>query len=221
MIDGFSEIEVEGNRLRVGTGVWLNDVVKRVADIGLSGMQKLAGIPGGAGGGLSMNCGAFRQSISDYLIKVETMDYDGNAKSYDKSEIGFAYRQAPGLKDTISLSAEFELEHAKREDVIAETENTITERFRRNVMTLPSAGSVFKNPPDGYAAKLIESAGCKGNMVGGVEVSMQHANFIVNSRSGTADDIVKLIEMVREKVLKQHRVELELELRQVGFDEEI
>ncbi|MFC2150493.1 UDP-N-acetylmuramate dehydrogenase [Calditrichota bacterium] len=218
--DGFRDYKIQGTHVRTGSGAWLSDVVKAVAAQGLSGMENLAGIPGGVGGGLSMNCGAFRGSISDHLLSVEVMNYEGEAYEMLPKEICFAYRQAPGLSDKIVLFAEFDLSLSNVKEVLAATEETITERFRRNVMTLPSAGSVFKNPEGNFSAKLIESVGGKGMSYGGAEVSQLHANFIVNARGGTAADIVTLIEMVRDKVYKEHEILLEMEVRRLGFDYE-
>ena len=100
-------------------------------------------------------------------------------------------------------------------------DETVAERRRRNVMTLPSAGSTFKNPRGFSAARLLEQVGAKGMRMGGVEVSPLHANFIVNSGGGTAEDIVALISKLREKVYKRFNIDLKLELRAVGFDYEI
>ena len=99
-------------------------------------------------------------------------------------------------------------------------EETITERFKRNVMTLPSAGSVFKNPEGHHAARLIESVGGKGMSMGGVEISLHHANFIVNSRGGTAADITALIKNIRGLVRDRFGISLDLELRTIGFDDD-
>ena len=212
-------LTVEGDVLRVGGGVWLNDVVKAAAEAGLQGMEKLAGIPGGLGGGMSMNCGAFGSAISDYLVNVEVAESDGARHKISKEEVDFQYRRAPGLVGRVVLGAEFRMPVAPREEIEQAIEATIQERFRRNVMTLPSAGSVFKNPPGLYAAKLIESVGGKGTQVGGVEVSTLHANFIVNARGGTAADIAELIRRIRRLVWEKHNVRLDLEVRTLGFDD--
>lgn len=211
-------LAITGNRLESGSGNWSSDVIKSAAEHGLAGMHRLAGIPGGLGGLLFMNGGAFRTSISDFLTSVEVMDLNGKIAVLRREEVNFEYRSAPGLKDKIILGAIFELDSDRPETIMKAIEETITDRYRRNVMTLPSAGSVFKNPPGMFAAKLIESVGGKGIRMGGVEVSPNHANFIVNDRGGTSSDIVNLIRKVRGLVEEQYDVSLYLELKTLGFE---
>lgn len=218
--EGCRKLQVKEDTLVAGGGVWLNDVVTQAASAGLQGMEKLAGIPGGLGGGLSMNCGAFGGAISDHLIELTVVEPDGRLVRTGPEGIGFAYRAAPGLVGKVVVEATFRMPSASPEEIRRAGEATITERFRRNVMTLPSAGSVFKNPPGMKAAQLIDSAGCKGMTVGGVEVSRLHANFIVNARGGTAADIAALIRMVRQRVKDAHGVELQLEVRTLGVSED-
>ncbi len=216
LADGCSRVVTFENGLETGAGVWLNEVVRIAAESGLAGLEKLAGIPGGVGGGMSMNCGAFGSAISDHLVDVDVMDADGTVSRLSKETVGFNYRKAPGLAGKTVLKARFNLPAAAPEDVLRVVDETVSERFRRNVMNLPSAGSVFKNPPGHFAAKLIESVGGKGMSVGGVEVSELHANFIINRRGGTAVDALELIRRIRRMVLQQYGVALELELRRVG-----
>ncbi|MFH0765952.1 MAG: UDP-N-acetylmuramate dehydrogenase [Calditrichota bacterium] len=201
-----------------GAGVEGGDVVRQAAAAGLAGLEKLAGIPGGIGGWVQMNAGAFRTTVSDHLIDLEIMEKDGSLRRISRAEAGFAYRASPGLNDKIILSAQFELEKAPAMDVLREVEATIAERHKRGIMTMPSAGSVFKNPTGHFAARLLEAVGAKGMREGGVEVSSSHANFIVNIRGGTAADIIRLIDRLRELVRFQFNVELELELKTLGFD---
>jgi UDP-N-acetylmuramate dehydrogenase len=211
---------IKGNEMIAGSAVWLNDAIEIAAEHCLRGMEKLAGIPGGVGGGLSMNCGAFGMSISDHLATVNVMNSDGCLQTLSRADIGFQYRSAPGLAGKIVLEATFVLPRGNRTEIIHIIEETITDRFRRNVMTLPSAGSVFKNPQGNFAAKLLESVGAKGLTEGGVEVSPHHANFIVNARGGSATDIVSLIRRLRGMVEEQHGIKLELEVRTLGFEDE-
>jgi UDP-N-acetylmuramate dehydrogenase len=221
LTEAFRKILIEGVKLTASAGAWLNDVVEKTAEHGLTGMERLAGIPGGVGGGMAMNCGAFGTFISDHLKSLRVMDYSGEANDLARDVIEFGYRTAPGLAGRIVLGAEFELEYDKPRQTLRLIEETIAERYRRNVMTLPSAGSTFRNPTGHFAARLLESVGAKGMKVGGVEVSAQHANFIVNTSGGSAADIAALIRKLRELVYKNHQIELKLELRTIGFDYEI
>ncbi len=213
-------LEVDDDMLTVGSAVCLNDAVKFAAESGLGGnWDKLAGISGGVGGALVMNAGAFRASISDYLIDIDVMDYDGEMSNLSKNEVGFDYRSASALRNKIVLKARFKLPHRSPDEAIRAMEDTIAERHRRNVMVLPSAGSVFKNPSDHFAAKLIESLGGKGMRVGKVRVSPDHANIIVNDEGGSAGDIAALIIKLKQLVHERHDIELEMEVKAVGFPE--
>lgn len=231
LAEGFRVLDVKGDKMTVGAGVWMNDAVRFSAEQGLDGLTRSAGIPGGLGGHCKMNAGAFGASISDHLVDLDVMDLNGNIRTMTKDEVGFIYRGAPNLAGKVVLEGRFQLQHGKRAEILSAVEETITERYRRRVIELPSAGSVFKNPTENarkpgdvhklFAAKMLESVGAKGLSVGGVEVSSEHANFIINTRSGTASDIVALIRKLRGMVSDRFGIKLDLELRTVGFDEEV
>ncbi len=203
--------------LSAGGGAWLGEVVRIAAEHGLSGMERLAGIPGGVGGGMSMNAGAFGMSISDCLVEATVVDKNGVTTVIKKDDVGFGYRSAPGIAGKTVTETIFHLKKEHKSRIIRTVESTITDRFRRNVMTLPSAGSVFKNPIGGFSAKMVEAVGGKGLREGGVEVSQLHGNFIVNTGAGNASDIVKLINRIRSMVRERFDVSLELEVRTLGF----
>lgn len=213
----FRKIEIKNAHVVVDGGVWLSEAVRKTAENGLAGMEKLAGIPGGVGGGLSMNAGAFGMAISDCLTSLMVLDDDGKKLTLKKEEIEFAYRSAPGLEARTVVSAEFYLRKDRASRVERIVAETLEDRVRRNTMLLPSAGSVFKNPANGFAAKMIEAVGGKGMGEGGVEVSRKHANFIINRDSGNASDIVRLIRRIRAMVADKFGVELKLEVRTLGF----
>ncbi len=214
------DIRIEESRVFSGAGVWGGDLVRKVCESGLSGLQKLSGIPGSVGAWLAINAGAFRSSISENAVQVEVLDYQGNESVLSKQDCRFGYREAKGLENKIVAGGRFDFEFGDRETILRESEEIIVERYRRNVMTLPSSGSVFKNPPGQFAAKLTESVGAKGTTSGGVEVSPRHSNFIVNKRGGTAQDVLNLIHSIREKVMDRFGIELELELKLLGFEDE-
>jgi UDP-N-acetylmuramate dehydrogenase len=217
LAEGARSITLNGDELTTGGGAWLGEVVRTVAENGLSGMEKLAGIPGGVGGGMSMNAGAFGMAISDHFISANVVGNDGKMLAMSKEDVGFGYRSAPGFVGKTIFSAKFHLIKARKNQVIRAVEETIADRFRRNVMTLPSAGSVFKNPVGGFSAKMIEAVGGKGLKEGGVEVSKLHANFIINTGGGTAGDVIRLIRRIRSMVHAKFGVYLELEVRTLGF----
>ncbi len=218
--DCCSELSVNGDIITAGSAVHLDRTVRFAANAGLGGnWDKLAGVHGGIGGGLRMNAGAFRAFISDHLIDVDVMEPDGIIHTMEKDELDFQYRDAPGLKGKIVLKARFQLPRRPVKEALEAIEATVAERRRRNVDILPSAGSIFKNLPGHYTAKLIESVGGKGMRVGGVRVSPDHANIIINDQGGSANDIVELIEQVRKLVKDRYDLDLSLELKMIGFGE--
>jgi len=221
LADGAGEITLEGGTLHAGGGVWLGELVRFASEHRFSGLEKLAGIPGGVGGALQMNAGAFGKSISDHLLEVTGSTPAGDVATLVKDQIGFGYRVAPGLKEVAVFTAQFAFPEGEPTEILRGVEETIAERHRRNVMTLPSAGSVFKNPPGGFAAKMVEAVGAKGMREGGVEVSGLHANFIVNTRGGSAADILNLIRRIRGLVRAKFGALLDLEVRTIGFEGEL
>ena len=215
--DGCRELERDGDEFSVGAGVWGTDLVRFTAETGYAGLASLAGIPGSIGGWMKMNAGAFRHTISEVTETVEVMDLDGTISELNKEEVEFAYRKSPGLAGKIVTGAKLLLKRGEKADILAEVEKTIATRYERNVMTLPSAGSIFKNPQGYFAAKLIESLGFKGVKSGNVQVSELHANFIVNSGGGNATDVKKLINIIKGKVKAEYGVELETEVKMLGW----
>ena len=216
--DACRELERDGNEFTVGAGVWGGDLVRFAAEIGYAGIASLAGIPGSVGGWMKMNAGAFRHTISEVTKSVEVMSSNGEISDLDNEEINYAYRRSPGLDGKIVTGAKFILSKADRSEVTAEVDKTIETRYERNVMTLPSAGSIFKNPTGYFAAKLIESLGFKGKQSGNVHISKRHANFIVNSGGGCASDVKDLIEIIKDKVNTEFNVELETEVKMLGWN---
>jgi UDP-N-acetylmuramate dehydrogenase len=204
----------------VGAGVMLSPWVRRTAWQGYAGLEALIGIPGTVGGGLRMNAGAFSQEISGPLISVEVIGGDLDIGHLKAGEIGFAYRQAPGLEGKIIVSARFQLEPGDRQKLMSHVREVIALRRNRQPLEWPSCGSVFKRPEGDFAGRLIEAAGLKGMERGGAQISTKHANFIVNRGGATARDILNLIKTARKRVQEDFGVALEREVILVGFSEE-
>lgn len=199
-------------RVVADAGVMLERLARETCCQGFGGLEPLAGIPGTVGGAVVMNAGTKEVETSSFIMAVEAVDPCGIVRRLEKDDLAFGYRysvfQEPGW---LVLKTEFELGTADREESLGRIDRLIAERWQKYPMDMPSAGSVFKRPPGDYAGRLIELAGCKGMRVGGALVSERHANFIVNTGSATAADIVELIELVRKRVLEKTGVRLELE----------
>jgi UDP-N-acetylmuramate dehydrogenase len=183
---------------------------------GLAGMEFAAGIPGSVGGGIFMNAGAFRREMKDVLSSISLMNPLGEVSERKISETGFAYRSMGIQKGEIILGGKFILPRGRGEEIRDRIEEIRRARLAKQPYDLPSAGSVFKNPEGAPAGKLIEEAGLKGERVGDAQVSLKHANFIVNLGKATAADILELAARVRERVFQEKGVLLEMEIRVAG-----
>ncbi len=213
-----NSIDISDTLLRVGAGALLSKTVMKTVTSGLSGMEDLAGIPGSIGGGVLMNAGAYGQTISDQLNSVTWYDIDRNQMHWTlKDELSFGYRTSSfKQKNAVILEASFKLIPGDatqlREKVLA----TQDKRRTSQPLNYPSCGSVFKRPEGNYAGALIEAAGLKGYRVGDAEVSVKHANFILNRGSATAEEIHSCISDVRRKVYENSGILLEPEVIFVG-----
>jgi UDP-N-acetylenolpyruvoylglucosamine reductase len=211
----FCRVEVDGERLRCGAGAKLKAVSVEAKHHSLAGLEFLEGIPGSVGGALRMNAGAMGGRTFDVVESVRTMDHTGAVREWSRAEVPVEYRCCPLFLDHIALSAVL---RGKPGDP-AEIEKRLNEfnRLRWEVQpAAPSAGCIFKNPESIPAGKLVDELGLKGTRVGGVKVSQEHGNFIVNDQSGTAADVLELMEIIRAKARSERGVELEAEVEIIG-----
>jgi UDP-N-acetylmuramate dehydrogenase len=212
---GGTETDV-GCRVLVGAGCNLAALVSWCTRNGLVGLEFMAGIPGSVGGAIRMNAGAFGHSISEALQSVQWTNGQGEIREAAREDIVFSYRhtQLPGEssgKMLITRGA-FLLQRGDRELLAARCREIIDQRRQKQPWGLGSAGSVFKNPAGDFAGRLIEQAGLKGVTFGKAMVSLQHANFIVNTGGAVPEDIIGLMQEIRRKVLQQSGVLLEPEV---------
>lgn len=215
---GFNKIEVKKNNVYAEAGIRLSKLVDVCIEHSLVGIENLAGIPGTLGGAILMNAGAYGGEISDYIKIVEVVE-DDKIIFLNKEDCGFGYRKS-NLEGKIILSAEFELPFGDKEKAKQRRKELLLKRNQSQPVELPNAGSIFKNPQNDYAARLIEQAGLKGLTVGGAKVSEKHANFIVNFNNASSNDVLELIRIIREKVFEKFGVSLELEIKLIGFNRE-
>ena len=213
--NSLSGIRLENNLVFAEAGVRLTKFVDFCIQNELAGVEMLAGIPGTIGGAVAMNAGAHGGEIADHLVEVEII-HDGVVQKIQKDEESFSYRRSR-FSDGVVLGAYFQLNHGEKEKLSAIRREFILKRNETQPLDYPNLGSMFKNPPNTFAAKLIEQAGLKGKRVGDAQVSEKHANFIVNLGNAKATDIVKLIDLVKRTVYQNSGVKLELEVKMVGF----
>ena len=209
-------LEREGEHgVVAGAGVPCTALARRCARWGLGPAEFFAGIPGTVGGALTMNAGAFEGETWDSVTRVETVDRAGQVHTRTPADYRIAYRQVEGPEDEWFLSARFAFDDAG-EAALSRVRELMRQREESQPLGEPSCGSVFRNPPGDYAARLIEVAGLKGYAIGGARVSTKHANFIINEGDASASDVEQLIEHVRTTVKNEHGIELQTEVHVVG-----
>lgn len=211
----FKRIKVEQDRVLAGGGALLAAVVKEAWTRGLSGLAWAAGIPGTVGGALAGNAGAFDASIGDVVRSVTVFDPAEGLRRLNSGEITFGYRSSSLAQAGVIVECELELSFDDVDRIRADMERCFRRRKLSQPVGIPSAGSVFKNPPGTAAGRLIEEAGLKGAREGRAEISAAHANFIVNRGGATAHDVVALIRAAR-RAARARSVTLPLEVRLVG-----
>lgn len=183
---------------------------------GLGGLEFLAGIPGTAGGAVVMNAGAWGRVISDRVSSADLFVPGAGYQTIDRTGLVFSYRNLRIPEGAIVARVRLRLTREAPERMRERIGKYLKERKTKQPIELPSAGSVFKNPPGKHAGKLIEMAGLKGMQIGGGMISPKHANFIVNTGRATAQDILALMHLAREKVRDLTGIELEPEIKIVG-----
>jgi len=207
--------QLDHHRVRAGAGVPCTQLARQCIRWELGPSEFFAGIPGTVGGALAMNAGAHGFETWERVESVRTIDRAGEIRERAAGEFTVGYRSMTGPVNEWFLEAIFCFDP----DVTPSFDTLKTLLDRRKItqpLGLPSCGSVFRNPPGDYSARLIETAGLKGHRIGGAEVSEKHANFIINRDAATATDIEELIEHVRQTVLDEHGVSLVHEVRIVG-----
>ena len=212
------QLEIKKNRVVAESGVMLGKLVKECIKHNLTGLESLIGVPGTLGGALVMNAGAFGGEISNFLKSVDIMTMSGEINTFSNSDIDFSYRFSSFKKDEFILLARFKLQTEVPEIINHKKLKASSGRKTNQPLRYRSAGSVFKNHKDYAAGYLIDNAGLKGTKIGDAEISTHHANFFINHGNASASDISALIRIAREAVLKKFGIELELEIRTLGFD---
>lgn len=215
--DRLDKTRFEGQHLVVEGGASLSRAAWMAVERGLAGLEFAVGIPGTVGGGLVMNAGAFGGDLGRLAVEVTVMDLRGGIRVLPREELSFGYRTSSlaGGKAVV-VEAVLRLQEADAAMLASRARENLERRRLTQPLGLPSAGSVFKNPPGDFAGRLIEAAGCKGLCRGDACVSELHANYIVNRGSATARDVLALMEEIQEKVGKAFGVYLEPEIQVLG-----
>lgn len=215
----FDNVTVDGTIIRAESGALIADVSKFALNKSLTGLEFACGIPGSVGGALFMNAGAYGGEIKDVLVSATVVDQKGDIMELKASDLDLAYRKS-NIPDNgyIVLEATFQLKEGNYEEIKTVMEDLTEKRESKQPLEYPSCGSVFKRPPGYFAGKLIQDSGLQGYTIGGAQVSLKHAGFIVNINDATAVEYIALIEHVQKTVKEKFGVELEREVRIIGED---
>jgi len=215
---GFSQVECidPSGRVKAGAGLRLSRLLRFCLHQGFSGLEFIAGIPGSVGGALRMNAGTQAGEMADVCDAVYVLLADGTIEKLMGAKLRFSYRRLELPAAAVVLEVELVLTPSSREEIRRRIRSLLKVRQEKQPWQLPSAGSVFKNPPGDFAGRLIEAVGLKGVRIGDAQISPKHANFIVNRGQARASDIHALIRLAQEKVSQEFGVQLELEIEVVG-----
>ena len=204
-------------------GINLSKLVREIGKAGWSGLEWATGIPGTLGGAIVGNAGAFGGEMSGTLVRVHVMDGAGQRREWSGTDLNLTYRSSrfkeegnTASREFIILVAELALDKGNPDEILKLSREIVRSRRGAQPPGQPSAGSIFKNPYQGHAGRLIEAVGLKGTRIGDAQISPRHANFIVNVGNATACDVMGLIELIREKVGQRFSQELELEIELLG-----
>jgi UDP-N-acetylmuramate dehydrogenase len=213
---GFGNVAVEDTRIRAGAAVPDVKVARAAQEAGIAGVSFMRGIPGGVGGALRMNGGAYGRETKDALVEARAVDRAGCIHVLRNADMGYTYRHCGVPGDFIFTEALYQGERGDPAAIAAEMDKITESREATQPIKSRTGGSTFKNPPDRKAWQLIDAAGCRGLKVGGAQVSELHCNFLINRGSATAADIEALGENVRRRVRETSGVALEWEIERIG-----
>lgn len=215
-------INFNGNRVIAGAGVRGTKLSKLALENNLSGLEFMIAFPGSVGGEVFMNAGAHGQMIADVLKTAKVFCPKKGIISLSNEELEFSYRTSICQRKPYSvLEAEFELTLSNKEAIQEKMNENLS--FRQNkqpALTLPNCGSTFRNPQGDSAGRLLDEAGVKGMVSGGVRVWENHANFIINDGNGTSFDVLRLMDKMYSKVKEKFNIELKPEVRFLGGNNE-
>ncbi len=213
-----NKIEVcENSMIYAQSGAKLSKTANIAAENSLSGFETLSGIPGTVGGAIFMNAGAYGGEIKDIVHEVYAIGADGIEKTFSNEECLFGYRKSIFSSGKyIITGAKFLLGHKNKSEISAQMSDYAERRREKQPLTFPSAGSTFKRPEGFFAGKLIQDSGLRGYCIGGAAVSEKHCGFVINTGDATCEDVINLINYVKQCVHEKFGVDLCEEVRIIG-----
>ncbi len=216
-LDGLSDIKIDGDTVICGAGANLMTVCQAVKNASLSGLEFAYGIPGTVGGALYMNAGAYGGEMSQVVVSATAINSNGAETQFSLSDMKLGYRTSAFKNtDLIITSVTFKLNKGNADEIKAAMDDFFSRRRDKQPLEFPSAGSTFKRPEGYFAGALIEQNNLKGVSVGGAEVSVKHAGFVINKGNATCRDVLTLIKKIQDTVKNADGVDLEPEVIFVG-----
>jgi len=213
---GFNEIKIEEDLIHVGSSILDINLSKFAKINSIKNFEFFSGIPGTIGGAVKMNSGCFGFETKDILKKIKYFDIKGNKNEINADKLNLKYRSS-NLKDTdIITSAKFEKNNGEIQIIENKINSIKFEREIKQPLKEITSGSTFKNPPNFFAAELIDKAGCRGLEVGDAAVSLKHSNFLINKGNATAADIEQLGKKIIDKVFNKFNILLDWEIKVIG-----
>ncbi|WP_261807306.1 UDP-N-acetylmuramate dehydrogenase [Lapidilactobacillus luobeiensis] len=221
LLTRIDDIHHEGLHLVASAGAPLMAVAEAAYHFGLTGLEFATGIPGSVGGAVFMNAGAYHGEVSDVISAINVLDQRGNLRRISGADLHFRYRHSIIQEQPLTvLNVTFALRPGERKNIRKKMDELNAARASKQPLDLPSCGSVFTRPPDHFTAPLIQQAGLQGKIIGGAQVSLKHAGFIVNIDHATATDYLQLIALIQKTVWDQFQVRLETEVRIIGREKQ-
>ncbi len=214
---GFADCRVEEDKVIAGAGCLNSNVVMVAKEHGIGGLEYLSGIPGGIGGALAMNAGAYGTETGSVLVEAEAVDTEGKLHILKPEDLKYSYRHCGLPSGWIFIRATLQGKHEDKDVIVKRIEDISHQRGSTQPVRMRTGGSTFKNPPGHKAWQLIDAAGCRGLKIGGAQMSELHCNFMINTGDATAGDLETLGETVRKRVSEHSGIMLEWEIRVVGF----
>ena len=211
-LDKLNNVQINDNEVTAEAGTSLIGLALKVSRMGLKGMEFATGIPGTIGGAVYMNAGAYKEDMASIIKKVKLLDENDNIIELNKEELEFGYRKSIlQSKKYVCLEATLLLDYGDIDEIMALIEKRKQKRIETQPLEYPSAGSVFRNPENGFAWQLIDDIGYKGKRIGDAMVSEKHANFIINVGNANGSDIKELIDEIKNKVKDKYNIDLKVE----------
>ena len=212
-LTGLDKIEITDNQVKVGAGASLMKVALKACNLGFTGLEFACGIPGSVGGAVYNNAGAYKSDMGYVLYSVLVLTPDMDIKIMKNRELNYHYRDSFFKHNDgyIILEAKMLLKRGEKEEILEVIRDRKERRLATQPLEYPSAGSVFRNPDNVPAGKLIEDLGFKGKHVGDAYVSEKHANFIINKGNASGSDVVELVNKIKMEVKEKYNIELIME----------